>query len=297
MHSFNSYRDKLINEAYHLNFDVVEISNFLYEKIKDTKDKNLVIKVDDQKIPIEKFVIEILETSNFRGMVDIEKSYKSGERWVIYLILRSDFDLSVISHEMDHVLKLIKKGKSDILKKMAYISAFSYFSLKDEECITKFFKMIYLSSEEEVTAVVNETYSLVKKVLEKESFKSEEQRRKRFYELIEESRGYEIAEILINFRSKDNFSGMTQNSINKFFYLYNESRSDLEKMIKKEPTFIRRIRLFLYNIKKIWNNEMNSYPDRIYGSSRKGEEYYEKWINSQGYSLKKRLFSLYYHLT
>jgi hypothetical protein len=295
MHNFNSYRDKLINEAYHLNFDAVKLSNFLYEKIKDTKDRNSTIKVDDLKIPIEKFVIEILETSNFRGMVNTEKSYKSGEKWIVYLILRSDFDVSVISHEMDHVLKLIKKGKSDILKKMAYISASSFF-LNDEECITNFFRMIYLSSEEEVTAVVNETYSLVKRTLEEESFNSEEEKRKRFYELIEESRGYEIAETLINFTSRNNFKGMTQNSINKFFYLYNESRSDLEKMIKKEPIFIRKVRLFLYNIKKIWNNELHSYPDRIYGSSRKGEEYYEKWINSQGLSLKKRLFSLYYHL-
>jgi hypothetical protein len=295
----NNFSQFLLVEKLHIHEDMNKLSNYIYLQLKNSKEGKYTI---DKNIPeslnINKVIVEIKDTMDSYGEFDVDKSKKEKNgKYLIYITLRKGFYLETITHEMDHALRFTKINKVDILKKLNYIKGGYIFKpLKIDE-IEKFFYFIYLSSDEEINSMIKEGHGLIEETINLYNNNSKKINKDQFLSVIKQIRPFQISNELIDFKIDDVFKNFSKNDLNKFFYIYEENKEELDEIQSTKISFFRKLKLMIKAFKdiflgdKIQFNDMNN---KIYYPKR-GGKFYENWINSQGEKLKRSLFKLSDH--
>ncbi len=292
MKYIDSFPRFLLSEKLHIHEDMDKLSDYVYNYIKNKSIGIYEIENNISELNIKSIIINIADLhTNQGGELDIDKSNLTKDGWIFYFKIKIGCALSTIKHEMDHALRLMLQPKEDILNKLNYLKS-SYILDRTKE-IEYFFYMIYLSSMDEINAMVKEAHGDIKEEMIKKNLIK--LNKEQFIYFIKTSRPYAKSLDMINFKIKECFKGFSENNLNKLFYLYEENKTELDN-INKFSKFIRNIKLIIQSFKVIFHNKITflDEPDKIYKPNRNGN-YYENWINNQGKKLQKTLFKLYDH--
>lgn len=281
----------LIIERLHINKDIDDYSDKIYPLISNSP--RLLFEFTDlpDNLNISKLIISIRKMSGGTlGRLDLNNSKKTKSGWIIYIDLIKGFNLDTLKHELNHALRLTLVGKDKMIKNLNYIRAQNIFISKDNE-MEYFFYLMYLSNDEEINSKVMETNGLIKEVMT--NLKVNKLTKEQFDYIIKSSDAYRQSNELINFKCDDLFKGYEENKLNKLFYILEENKSELDRIQDSRFSTIKKIiKLF----KDIFKNttEFKQDDNKVY-KPKKGKKFYDKWIPSQGYKLKKRIYSLYDH--
>jgi hypothetical protein len=218
-----SYRDFFITEKLHINKHIELLSKLILDEI------NAGLKTFDiEYLPlnIKNINVEIKEMSDF-GYLDIDKSYKDNG-WNIFLYLNPRSKLDTITHEIDHILKLVKTNKSNVLRKMSHVIASNGFKYMNDNEINHFIQMVYLCDDLEIDEMLNELYGYIKNYMSDNNM--DKLTTNEFKYLITTSYVYQKYSFMKNFDIHLVFSKFTIDEQRKFFYLFNEKVNDYEKI-------------------------------------------------------------------
>lgn len=289
---FKDFEFQLVIERLHINTDIDEYSDKIYDVIKNKPSKN---KFEFSDLPpslnISKLIINISKMNKgLSGELNLDKSKNTSNGWIIYINLKEDFMLYSLKHELNHALRLTIVGKDKMIRNLNHIKASNIFIYKNQE-LEKFFYLMYLANEEEINSKIIETYGMIKEVMKKMKITS--LTKSQFIYLIKESDGYKQSDELINFKCEKLFKDWDNNKLNKLFYILEENKNELDRISGR----FSKIKLLIKSIRDIFNNNTNFdlSDDKIYNAN-KDSKFYNRYLPSQGKKLRKRLYSLYDHL-
>lgn len=281
----NDFEFYLIKERLHVHKELDEYSDKIYDIIKKSDKIKFEFLNLPEKLNISKLIINIKDIKPNNGELDLNKSKKISNGWIIVINLKPDFKQYTLNHELNHALRLTLMGKEKMIKNLNYIKSKGIFSKLNNSEINKFFYFIYLSNDEEINARVSEINGYIKEIIRESNINL---KKDDFIYIVKNSEAYRISEELINFNCKDNFKNFDKNQLNKFFYIFEENKNKLDKIYKS------KIKLFFKILKDTFSNKIDFYSDDEYiYKPDKNCDFYNKWINNQGLKLRKRLFSLY----
>lgn len=283
---------QLIIERLHINKDIDEYSDKIYNLIKSSN--KVKFEFDDlpPKLNIIKLIINLQKMRvGLSGELDLNKSKKTENGWIIYINLKEDFKLYSLKHELNHALRLTLIGKDKMIKNLNYIKSQNIFTFSKNNEMEQFFYLMYLANDEEINSKIMETNGLIKEVMSKWNVSSLS--KNDFEYIIKGSDAYKQSEDMINFKCENIFKNWDSNKLNKLFYILEENKSELDRI---QSGRFSKIRLIIKAFKDILSNttNFNNQDNKIYKPIR-GKEFYNKWITSQGTKLRKRLYSLYDH--
>jgi hypothetical protein len=290
--NYKDFQFQIINERLHINKEVDEYSDEIYDFMKKSKSKEFIFVDLPPKLNINKLIIKLkkLPPGN-GGQLDLNKSEQLKSGWVIYINLKEDFSLYHLKHELNHALRLTLIGKDKMIKNLNFINAKNIFGLNKNDEINYFFYLLYLSNDEEINAKVIETKGLIQEVMEKWEVKKIS--KNDFIYIIQGSDAYRQANELINYNTDKIFKDWSQNNINKLFYILEENKSELDKI---HSSSFSKIKLIIKMFKDVFINKTNfEIEDRHIYKPKKDKKFYDSWIPSQGEKLKRNLYSLYEH--
>ncbi len=295
MRNLTGYHFFLV-EKLHMNEDVDKLSDYIYSELNKNGFNDISIDCENivPNMGIQSINITIYEKENSLAELDINKSKKlSNGKWVMFLNIKKGIYLDTIKHEIDHCLRLVKKGKIDTINKLNYIKSSTPFTYLKNDDIEYFFHLIYLSSDEEINSMVSETYGLIKEVESSVGKIS----KKAFILIIKNSRAYSASKNLIDFKEDTVFNSFSNNVKNKFFYLLEKNRKELNKINDNYPNWIKTLRIIWKVVRDevLKSNKLEDNDSVEYPKTNKNLKYYKKWFNSQGDKLNRKLFSLYDH--
>jgi hypothetical protein len=114
-----------------------------------------------------------------------------------------------------------------------------------------------------------------------------------FYFIIKGTDAYRQSNELIGFSCNSVFKKYDENKLNKFFYILEENKSELDRI---QDSYFSKLRLIVKVFRDVFKNKTSFKQDdkNIY-KPKKGKKFYDRWIPSQGEKLKKRILSLYDH--
>jgi hypothetical protein len=288
--TYNSF----LFEKLHINVLVDKYSDEIYDEISNSN----LGKIEFENLPnglnIHKLNIIMSNTifkNNLNGSLDLNKSYKSKNGWIIFINLKKGGDISTLKHELSHAHRLTLIGKENMIKNLNHIKSQNIFLYTKNSKIDYFFYLMYLANEEEINSKVIETHGIVKKFMKENSL--DKLNRYQFEYLIKSTEGYNISKILINFSCVGIFNDMSKNNINKLFYILEENKNELDKI---EVSKFRNIKMYIKIFRDMFSNNTSfNYEDINIYKPRRGIKFYDKWIPEQGEKLKRNLLSLYDH--
>jgi hypothetical protein len=285
---FNQFN--LIIERLHINKEIDEYSDQIYPILKS---KNQ-FEFDDLpiKLNISKLIINIKDMRpGVSGSLNLDKSNKTKDGWVIYIDLKKDFNLYTLKHELNHALRLTLIGKDKMIKNLNYIKSQNILGLSKDNEMDYFFYLVYLANDEEINAKVMETNGLIKEVMKK--WGVGKLTISEFDYIIKGTDAFKQSNELINFKCDNLFKKYSENKLNKLFYILEENKSELDRI---QDSKFSKFKLIIKTFKDIFFNKtgFNQDDKKIYKPKR-GKKFYDTWITSQGEKLKKRIYSLYEH--
>lgn len=275
--------EEYILERLHINNDVDKYSSEIYSIMKNSNDSIFIF----DNIPLNMNIIKLtirLENISDMGFLNLDKCKKTKNGWIIEIVLREDFKLSTLEHELFHTLRLTLLEKDKVIRNLNYIRSFNIFNEKEHPEIMDFLEIVYLSNDEEINAKIHEFDGYVKSIIGDQRITKEE-----FKTLIISSDILNICNLLINFKCDNLFKKYDSNKLNKMFYLLEENKNKLDRYE------ISKFRKFIYMINRIFSK--NYYKPQIVDNRVympiKGKSFYDDWISKQGQKLKNRIYSLY----
>lgn len=292
----NNFKDfnqhNLIIERLHINKEIDLYSDEIYPMIsKSDKSKFEFLKLPNN-LNIIKLIINIKEMSpGVSGQLNLSKSKKTKNGWIICVDLKKDFSLSTLKHELNHALRLTLVGKDKMIKNLNHIKSQNIFHfIKDSE-MEHFFYFMYLSNDEEINAKIMETNGFIKEIMNK--WGVDKLSKSEFDYIIKGSDAFKKSNELINFNCSDLFKNYDENKLNKLFYILEENKSELDRI---QDSKFSKLKLVIKLFRDIFNNKTGfDENDRNIYKPKKGKKFYDRWIPSQGEKLKKRILSLYDH--
>jgi hypothetical protein len=276
---YSNFQFKLISERLHLNKEVDLYSDQIYDIIKNSDKLKFEFYDVPQKLNINKLIINLKDNNDGNlGSINLDKCKKTDKGWIIEVDLVRNFKLNTLKHELNHVLRLTLIGKDKMISNLNYLKSSLLFSNSNNDEIDRFFLIIYLANDEEINATISELNGYVKEVMS--------------YRNIDKlSDAYKKANMLIKFSCKENFKSFSKNDLNKFFYLLEENKTELDTIQKSNFSTIRTI---FKAIKDILFNKVSFNDNKLYNPN-KNDIFYDRWINKQGNKLLRRIYSLYDH--
>ena len=286
---YNSF----LYERLHIKKEIDEYSEEIYDdiyksEVKKVKFNNLPINLNIYELNIQ--IVDFLFFKS-NGFLDSNKSFKSKNGWVIYIKLKRDFSILTLKHELNHAYRLTVIGKENVMKNLNHINSKNIFlNIKNSE-LEYFFSLLYFANDEELNSKVIETHGDIKDSMKQ--YGVDKLTNDQFRELIINTEGYAIAQMLINFKCSKIFTKLSENNINKMFYYLEENKTELDKI---QISKFRSIKMFIKMFKDQYlNNTSFDFEDVDIYKPRKGIKFYDNWINKQGEKLKRRLLSLNDH--
>ena len=285
--NFNNFT--LIKERLHIDIDMDVYSDKIYKIIKESNENKFVF--FDTPGNINKLTILLTDDIKGYGELNLNNSYDTENGWYIEILLKSDFLLDTLKHELYHALRLTLLNKDKIIKKLNYLKSGNIFSNKKYKNIEFFMYMLYLASDEEINAKIQEFHGHIKEIMNE--FNISKLNSEQFKSMLMMSRSYEISNELLNFDIYDNFKNWDENKINKFFYILEDNKKELDKI--EDNKWFKKVRLILKSIKDNFKNSYNIdlYSDDYIYKANKDIKYYEKYFKRQGNKLKRKLSKLF----
>lgn len=280
-------------ERLHIKKEIDEYSDEIYNDISKSEIKK--VKLDNLPTSLNVFELNITIQDSLlfksNGFLDLNKSHKSKNGWIIYLVLKRNFTISTLKHELNHVYRLTLMGKENVIKNLNHIKSKNIFlNIKNSE-LEYFFTLHHFTNDEELNSKIIETHSIIKDSMK--HYGVSKLSNDQFRELIMNTEGYSISQMLINFKCLNIFTNLSENNINKMFYLLEENKTELDKI---ETSKFRNIKMFIKMIKdQYFNNTSFDFEDMNIYKPGKGVKFYDNWVNKQGEKLKRNLVSLYDH--
>ncbi len=275
-------------EKLSINNDVEILSNEVYEFLIEKPIGIYTFRDSESNLPIKEIIIHLFDNDgNVGGTIELDKCHKNrNNEWTIYMTIKVGFKRHIIQHECNHILQLIK-SKKNLQSKMNYINSGEILEKKTE--FTNFFILVYFASDHEIESIINDSYSYLRDIVDKNTKIDNET----FNNLIKEMKGYIVAKSLINFNIDYLFKDMSEEEINRFFISFAETKQRLDNFQNKDTGFIAKIKSFYEAFAFIFLNK--KLPELKY--KVRGKAYYQKFINSQGEKLRRKMFKLYDHFT
>lgn len=239
--------ENFINEKLGIRDDVIILSDFLFDILKDNGKKKIVIK---NNIPKVSFRISKI-TINFHSLDDVlayfnEQYTKLTEDGIeISLTFNKDIILNkyLINHELshliDHEIKLSKRIKD--LKDRVLSSKFS--NIFNDRKFNNLCQMIYLSDDGEIKAYVHQAYEIFERSFNY-MLKLGYDKNKIFETLLMETGIQKIYKDMINYNIYDDLKNVPNKLKIRFF----NDLINIDKKIyniKKSPN-LSKIKLFFY---------------------------------------------------
>ena len=292
----NNFKDfnqhNLIIERLHINKEIDLYSDEIYPMISKSDKSIFEFTNIPYNLNIIKLIINIKDIAiGVSGQLDLNKSKKTKNGWIIYLNLKKGFSLDKLKHELNHALRLTLIGKDKMIKNLNHIKSQNIFHfIKDSE-MERFFYLMYLSNDEEINAKVMETNGFIKEIMNK--WVVDKLSKNEFYFIIKGTDAYRQSNELIGFSCNSVFKKYDENKLNKFFYILEENKSELDRI---QDSYFSKLRLIVKVFRDVFKNKTSFKQDdkNIY-KPKKGKKFYDRWIPSQGEKLKKRILSLYDH--
>lgn len=255
----------MILEKVSISEDANTLTNFILDnlqKLPNTFTKNL----PSLSFKLRKIIIDFNTEPNTDTTFDLEKSKISG---ILYFHFRKDaITKQLIQHECAHAINFMKGGLNktlNFLKKLTNL----YKSNKNNILVFEdFILLFYYSSNDEISAIVNEFYRKTDSYINKSNF----------YEVLKNSEQFHIAKRLKNINLHDLFINIDIDLLEDFFstfYDYEIKKKNILDIIKN---------FFIGNKKSKRKIELDIVLNK-----------YQKYFNTQGeYMIKKlsRLFSI-----
>ena len=287
---FNQHN--LIIERLHINKEMDLYSDEIYRIISKSNESIFEFTDIPENINIIKLIINIKDMiTGLSGQLDLNKSKKTKNGWIIYLNLKKGFTLDILKHELNHALRLTLIGKDKMIKNLNHIKSQNIFQFSKDSEMERFFYLMYLSNDEEINAKVMETNGFIKEIMNK--WGVNKLSKNEFDYIIKLTDAYKQSNELITFSCNNIFKNYDENKLNKFFYILEENKSELDRI---QDSIFSKFRLIVKAFRDIFNNKTGfKQDDRNIYKSKKGKKFYDKWIPSQGEKLKKRILSLYNH--
>lgn len=282
----------LISERLHINKDIDSYSDKIYPFISNSKESYFEFIDLPPKLNISKLIIKVKNMGpGLSGQLDLNKSKQTKNGWVIYLDLIENFGLDTLKHELNHALRLTLVGKDKMIKNLNYIKSQNIFGLSKDNEMEYFFYLMYLANDEEINAKVMETNGFIKDAMDNWGVNKLDS--KSFDYIIRGSDAFRQSREMTNFKCDDLFKNYEINKLNKLFYILEENKSELDRI--QSGMFIK-LKLIIKGFKDLLNNKtgFTQEDNKIYKPKR-GKEFYDRWIPSQGLKLKKRIYSLFDH--
>lgn len=287
---YSNFEFKLISERLHLNKEVDLYSDQIYDIIKNSDKLKFEFCDIPKKINITKLIINLKDNNDGNlGSLNLDKCKKTNKGWIIEIDLVRNFKLNTLKHELNHALRLTLLGKDKMISNLNYLKSSLLFSNSNNDEIDRFFLIIYLANDEEINATISELNGYIKEVM---SYRGVDKLSRNDFEyILKLSDAYKKANMLINFSCKGNFKSFSKNDLNKFFYLLEENKTELDTIQKSKFYTIRTI---FKTIKDTIFNKISFNDNKLY-KPNKNDIFYDRWINKQGNKLLKRIYSLYDH--
>jgi len=280
-------------ERLHIKKEIDQYSDEIYDDISKSGIKKIKLDNLPTNLNICELNIKIQDSLLFKsnGFLDLDKSHKSKNGWVIYLVLKRNFTISTLKHELNHAYRLTLIGKENASKNLNHIKSKNIFlNIKNSE-LEYFFTLLYFANDEELNSKIIETHSIIKETMK--HYGVSKLSNDQFRELIINTEGYSISQMLINFKCSNIFTNISENNINKMFYLLENNKTELDKI---ETSKFKNIKMFIKMFKdQFFNNTSFDFEDINIYKPKKGVKFYDNWINKQGEKLKRRLLSLNDH--
>lgn len=289
---FNQFN--LIVERLHINKEIDDYSDKIYPMISNSNKSNFEFTDLPTNLNISKLTINIKDMSpGVIGQLDLNKSKETKTGWIIHIDLKKEFNLYVLKHELNHALRLTLIGKDKMIKNLNYIKSqniFTFSNSKDNE-MDYFFYLMYLANDEEINSKVMETNGFIKEIISK--WEVNNLSKDQFDYIIKSTDAFKQSNELINFKCDDLFKKYDENKLNKLFYILEENKSELDRI---QDSRFSKLKSIIKTFKEIFINRtgFNKDDKNIY-KPKKGKNFYDTWIPSQGQKLKKRIYSLYDH--
>lgn len=281
-----------VNEKLHINKDVDEYSDIIYDVIKNGK-KNKYIFTDIPKdLGIYKLTIIVGYLPGSRGYLDVGKSFKKDNKWNIFIYLDDAKDIDTLKHEMNHAFRLTKFGKNKATKSLSALKVRSLLPFESDDVFSKFFHLMYMSSEEEINSKVIETYSYMKNLMN--DLGVDYLDKTLFITMLKSSSVYGDCETLIDYKTSELFKEYSESDINEFFYILKEEQKILDDIVDSK---FYKLNMFLKITKSMLKKKYKLGDRKIEHSVKRGARYYDNYYNKQGEKLRRRLISLYAHFT
>ena len=291
MKRINSYDSYFrLNEKLHINQEVDKLSQFIFDNYGNKEVGKYIINIDPT-INIIKIILYIVPKNNeYIGLLKVNKCYKDKNgNWIMYINIIKNFKLEYISHEISHAFELTRMGKDKLLNKLTKINR----SIRFEHYqIINFFNYIYLISDEEISSIINESYSYIKDYLKGSKVKSN-----LFKHLVTETKGFRRLKEIEDLSIRGIFDDKKDYQINNFLYMYEQNTIDNMKL--RTNSFIDNIRYYWKRFKErdMINFTKDVFSIRIKYKPKRNLNYYDEFFKKQSEKLKKRLYGLYDHFS
>jgi hypothetical protein len=275
-----------INERLGIREDVIILSDFLYEYLKNNKREDIIIEKKD--IPklgfdINKIYIKFKKLK-YIATFDTRRTTLTKNGLNIYLIFNVDVDITVdtIYHEVAHLveydIKISKRIYNFIDKKFSYEVSNIINNNKFNNLIT----FIYFSDESEIVSFTHQLYSELMEL--SKTLNNFYDKKELFEYVIDKSEFKEIYNNMINYNIFDDLKDISEKDKVRFF---NDVINLDKKMIKFKYRKINRLYVVYNIISYILNrNQQDIDLETIMYKT-------QKHINKQGVKLKNKISKLY----
>lgn len=261
-------------------------------------------------LKIDKLIVNYNPNSIFGGKgtnayFNSGKSYITDKGVVGYLNFISVPSVSTIYHELTHVLQFYKigsKGMASRLKPVKSTGVSSSFVKKglDEnqlKVLETFCYLVYQSSDMEITAKTTETYATVKNRLGKHHpstrIKMEDEEEEALVtKLIKESYGWRVSEIMVEYDIFEEFKKLDSETTITFFSHVHDFNKFIKLHDKGWPRFVEVVKTIF---KIIYINRTKDVKILSDDEVLKMMEQFNRYINTQGVKLRKKLGKIYAH--
>ena len=225
--------EDFINEKLGIRDDVIILSDFLFNYLKDLKKEGIVV-INGEILPsvsfkISKLFIEFVENHKYLASFDEKRTKVMKNGIEIYLIFNKNVEVSksTINHELSHLIDHEIKLSKRINDFRDEISASKFSNLLNNKKFNNLCNLIYLSDDGEIKSITHEFYELLIESYEK--YKINIDKNLIFEYLVNNSTIKKFYDNMINYNIYDDLKDIPDKTKLKFF---NDLINWNKKMIK-----------------------------------------------------------------
>jgi predicted transcriptional regulator len=279
--------ENFINEKLGIREDVIILSDFLFEYLKEIHKGKIVI--DGKDIPkvsfkISKIFIEFIDEHNYLGSFDEKRTKLTNDGIEVYLIFNNknnDLLKSTISHELSHLIDHEIKLSKNINSFKDEISASKISNYLNNKKFENLCNMIYLSDDSEIKSMTHEFYEfLIKEYTKYKNIINKNV----LFNMIVYSSTVNCYNDMINYNIFEDLKDIPEKSKLKFFndlINWNKKIINIKKNKNNKLTIIIKI---LYYIIRGYEKNIDLY-DIMYKT--------QKHINMKGIKLRNKIHKIY----